>query len=164
MEERLSALEAQVAALTGRETAVGSVAAPDADVYWALQGLKERLPDVSTGALLYTGTVQIADQRLDWQYGHTIDEVLGDDWTALAGTLSALAHPVRLRLLREVLGGRHGTAELAAIEGLGTTGQLHHHLRQLAAAGWLRSAGRGRWTVPGERVVPLLVILAAARR
>ncbi|MGN9808217.1 ArsR/SmtB family transcription factor [Micromonospora sp. BQ11] len=165
VEERLSALEAQVAALTGQR-APRPVAAPggDGDVYWALNGLKERLPADGTGAVLYTGTVDIAGQHYDWQYGHTVDDVLDDDLSELAGTLTALAHPVRLRLLREVLGGRHGTAELAGIEELGTTGQLHHHLRQLAAAGWLRNAGRGRWAVPGERVVPLLVVLAAARR
>ena len=71
---------------------------------------------------------------------------------------------MRLRLLREILGGRQSTSELAEIEELGTTGQLHHHLRQITAAGWLRSAGRGRYAVPAERVVPLLAILTAAGR
>jgi hypothetical protein len=70
---------------------------------------------------------------------------------------------VRLRLLRRVLGGARSTAELADDKELGTTGQLYHHLRQLAATGWLRSTGRGRYAVPGERVVPLLVILTAAQ-
>lgn len=46
---------------------------------------------------------------------------------------------------------------------IGYTGQLHHHLRQLVAAGWLQSAGRGRYRVPAQRVVPLLAIVAAAR-
>ncbi len=55
-------------------------------------------------------------------------------------------------------------SELNAHERLGTTGQPYHHLRQLVAAGWLRAGGHGRYDVPGERVVPLLVILAAARR
>ncbi|MCO1599689.1 hypothetical protein M8C17_31480 [Micromonospora sp. RHAY321] len=51
-----------------------------------------------------------------------------------ATALSALAHPVRLRLLREVLGGRQTTGELAEIEELGTAGQLHH-LRLITAVG-----------------------------
>jgi hypothetical protein len=36
-------------------------------------------------------------------------------------------------------------------------------LRQLVSAGWLHAA-RGQYAVPGERVVPLLVILSGARR
>lgn len=165
MEQRLAALEAQVAALT-EQIAGGPTPAPvPADeVFWALEGLKQRLPAEGGGAVLYTGAVRLAGQHYDWQYGLLVDDVLAADWTELAAALTALGHPVRLRLLREVLGGRHATAELAEIEGLGTTGQLHHHLRQLTAAGWLRSAGRGRHTVPAERVVPLLAILTAARR
>ncbi len=165
IEERLTALEAQVAALT-EQLAGGPPAAPAPTdgVFWALDGLKQRLPADSGGAVLYTGAVRLAGEHYDWQYGLLVDDVLAADWTELATTLTALGHPVRLRLLREVLGGRHATAELAEIDGLGTTGQLHHHLRQLTAAGWLRSTGRGRHTVPAERVVPLLAILTAARR
>jgi hypothetical protein len=68
---------------------------------------------------------------------------------------------VRLVLVQAVLAGRRTVAELEALESLGTTGQLYHHLRQLVAAGWLQTAGRGRYAVPGDRVVPLLVVLAA---
>ncbi|MEU6204459.1 helix-turn-helix domain-containing protein [Micromonospora musae] len=166
VERRLAALEAQVAELLDRSRSRPEAAAAEVpgDTFWALDGLKQRLPEGSGGAVLYTGAVHLGDEHYDWQYGRTVDAVLDADWTELAGTLTALAHPVRLRLLREILGGRRGTAELAEIEGLGTSGQLHHHLRQLTAAGWLRSAGRGRYAVPAERVVPLLAILTAARR
>ncbi|MBB5480588.1 ArsR/SmtB family transcription factor [Micromonospora parathelypteridis] len=163
VEERLAALETQVAALTERSSAPPEPPAAEG-TFWALDGLKQRLPPDGAGAVLYTGTVRVADQHYDWQYGRTVDDVLAADWTELASTLSALAHPVRLRLLREVLGGRQSTSELAEIEELGTTGQLHHHLRQITAAGWLRSVGRGRYAVPAERVVPLLAILTAAGR
>ena len=54
-----------------------------------------------------------------------------------------------------------GTAELADDPSLGTTGQLHHHLRALVAGGWLVSVGRAQWAVPPPRVIPLLAILAA---
>lgn len=69
----------------------------------------------------------------------------------------------RLRLLREILGGLRTAAELAALDEAGTTGQIHHHLRQLTGAGWLHAAGRGRYEIPPVRVVPLLVVLTAAR-
>jgi hypothetical protein len=167
MEDRVSALEAQVAALIERfatgQPAQDGTARP-VDTFWALDGLKQRLPAEGFGAVLYTGTVRLDDQQYDWQCGRTVEDILASDCTELAGALIALGHPVRLRLLREILGGRHGTGELAEIEGLGTTGQLHHHLRQLTAAGWLRSAGRGHYAVPAERVVPLLTVLLAALR
>ncbi|WBB77250.1 helix-turn-helix domain-containing protein [Micromonospora sp. WMMD882] len=174
LEDRVAALEAQVAELREQVTAdpaatvpaaTAPTTAPDADdVFWALNGLKQRLPAGHPGAVLYTGAVDLDGERYDWQYGLPVDDVLAGDWADSAAVLTALAHPVRLRLLREILGGRRGTAELAEIEELGTTGQLHHHLRQLTAAGWLRSAARGRWAVPPDRVVPLLAILTAARR
>nr|WTA70021.1 helix-turn-helix domain-containing protein [Micromonospora sp. NBC_00855] len=164
MESRLAALETQVAALSERLTAEPPAPPASEGTFWALDGVKQRLPADGTGAVLYTGTVRVAGQHYDWQYGRTVDDLLANDWTELASTLSALAHPVRLRLLREILGGRQSTSELAEIDELGTTGQLHHHLRQITAAGWLRSAGRGRYAVPAERVVPLLAILTAAGR
>ena len=76
---------------------------------------------------------------------------------------AALGHTLRLRLLREILGGRRTATELAGLDEVGTSGQIYHHLRQLTAAGWLRQAGRGRYEIPAGRVVPLLVALATAR-
>lgn len=114
--------------------------------------------------MLYTGTVDLpTGEHFDWQYGATVDDLFADDWSEWAATLSALGHPVRLLLLRRVLAGVRTAAELSADEALGTTGQLYHHLRQLVNAGWLRSAARGQYAVPGDRVVPLLVVLSGAK-
>ena len=65
-------------------------------------------------------------------------------------------------LLQAVLGGAHTVRALEALPGLGTTGQIYHHLRELQRAGWLSLARRNHYEVAGERVVPLLVALAAA--
>ena len=154
--ERLSRLEERVARLES-----GPVPVPSADVFWALEGLKVHSPD----AVLFTGSVTLpTGERYEWQMTRPAQELLDDDWSQQIATLSALAHPVRLLLLREVLHGARSNAELSAHEQLGTTGQLYHHLRQLVAAGWLRNTARGQYEVPGERVVPLLAVLAAARR
>lgn len=134
------------------------------------------------------------DERYEWQYAALTDDLLGADdrgeteggdtgdtggggrpgdavpgrgdagSPAPAEVFAALGHEVRLRLLREILAGRRTAAELAGLAELGTTGQIYHHLRQLTGAGWLHSAGRGRYEVPPTRVVPLLVMLSAARR
>ena len=163
--DRVSALERRLAELTARSSPpAGSPAAPPADMFWALTGLREQIAaDDGSGAVLYTGTVDLpTGEHYDWQYGAMVDDLMGSDWSSRAGTLNALGNPVRLQLLHRVLGGTRTAAELATDEGLGTTGQVYHHLRQLVSAGWLQTSPRGRYAVPGERVVPLLVILSGA--
>jgi hypothetical protein len=157
---RLVALEQRVARL---ESAGQPAEVSAAGVFWALDGLKQQVPE--PGAVLFTGSVSLpGGEHYEWQEAHPVDVLLAEDWSSLAGALTALAHPVRLLLLHEVLHGAQTAAELAEHERLGTTGQLYHHLRQLVSAGWLRSTARGQYAVPPERVVPLLVLLSAARR
>jgi hypothetical protein len=134
---------------------------PDDDPYWVLTGLEERHPD--DDVVLYAGTFPGGDGGgYRWQFGLPTASILDGDFADAAPALSALAHPVRLTLLQAVLAGTHQTAELSALPGIGTSGQVYHHLNQLAAAGWLRSPRRGRWEVPGERTIPLLALLMAA--
>ncbi|HSK96920.1 MAG TPA: helix-turn-helix domain-containing protein [Euzebyales bacterium] len=98
-----------------------------------------------------------------WQWTEPTDDLLDSDWSHIAQRLSALAHPVRIELLRHILRGTRSSSELAQLNLMGTTGQLYHHLNQLTAAGWLLQTARGRYAVPAQRVVPLLVVLSASR-
>ncbi|MFD9032112.1 ArsR/SmtB family transcription factor [Streptomyces sp. NPDC059567] len=165
LEERVAELERRMAALEGAERRAPETV--DA-TFWALEGLKAQLADAGAqgedGAVLFTGSVRLPTQeRYEWQFGAFVERLLDEDWAETADSFAALGHPVRLRLLREILGGRRTAAELAELEEIGTTGQIYHHLRQLTGAGWLHTVGRGRYEVPGARVVPLLVVLTAAR-
>ena len=165
LEERVAELERRMAAL---ESADRTEHAPTEGDFWALEGLKAQLAEVgeaaADGGVLFTGAVSLPTrERYEWQFGALTEDLLERDWSEVADSFAALGHPVRLRLLREILGGRRTAAELAELEEIGTTGQIYHHLRQLTAAGWLHTAGRGRHEVPGARVVPLLVVLTAAR-
>lgn len=166
LEERVAELERRMAALEGAERRAPAVGEAD---FWALEGLKAQLARIGDeaeggGGVLFTGAVGLpTHERYEWQFGALTEQLLEDDWSAAADSFAALGNPVRLRLLREIVGGRRTAAELAELEGLGTTGQIYHHLRQLTAAGWLHATGRGRYEVPGARVVPLLVALTAAR-
>ncbi|MCZ2816657.1 helix-turn-helix domain-containing protein [Modestobacter sp. VKM Ac-2984] len=160
IEERLAAIEERL----GHPPTDRPPGPPTPERFWLLQALAAEAAELPGGAIAYGGQVRLpGGEEYAWQRTHDAEELrtAGPDDETLAAALSALAHPVRLRLLREVLGGHTTTAALAALDGLGTTGQLHHHLRQLTATGWLRTAGRGSYGVPAERVVPLLVVLAA---
>jgi hypothetical protein len=114
--------------------------------------------------VLFTGLVGLpGGERYEWQQAVPAEGVLESDWTLQAPVLAALAHPARVRILQEVLRGTRSAADLQALDDIGSTGQLYHHVRQLVAAGWLRTEGRARYAVPAERVVPLLVIIACTQ-
>jgi hypothetical protein len=157
LEQRVEALEQAIANLTAPSTP--SVEADTDRQFWLLQELKDRY---LAATVILGGTAQTASGPVAWQWGVPTEQVTEQDWEPAAGVLDALSHPVRLRLLQRVLNGTTTTAELAEDETLGTTGQLHHHLRALVAAGWLTSTGRGRWSIPAPRVIPLLVVVVAA--
>ncbi|HEX8507881.1 MAG TPA: winged helix-turn-helix domain-containing protein [Propionibacteriaceae bacterium] len=161
-EQRLAALEAAVAALQGSRSGPvppdDSVGLQDTETFWLVNALRLRYP---AGAVIFAGTASVGKGEVAWQWGAESDRLLEQDWESAAPILDALSHPVRLRLLQRVLNGVATTAELSEDATLGTTGQLHHHLRALVAAGWLQSTGRGRWAVTPQRVIPLLVVVAA---
>ncbi len=175
----VAALEDELAALTARVTALeqagprgsrnaATTPIADEEKFWALTGLTERRGDHPTtveGAVMLVGSLTLpGGEPVAWQQTAGTEGILDVPWAEYAETFSALAHPVRIELLRHILAGTHATADLARIETVGTTGQLHHHLRQLLTAGWVRQSGRGSYEVPAARVVPLLACLTGARR
>ncbi|WP_201276693.1 helix-turn-helix domain-containing protein [Marisediminicola senii] len=158
----IAELAERVRVLEGRASQQSVAAEASDDPLWIVNGIKKRVP--SPGAVYFAGAVQVAAGPVEWQVGFPTDRILEDDWTSLAGSIAALGNPVRLSLMHAVLSGATSVAELSAGEGMGTTGQLYHHLGHLVAQGWLLAPGRGHYSIPAERVVPLLVMLSAARR
>lgn len=155
--DRLGALEARVAKLEAPDAPAQPPAA-DATI---LDRLRSEAPE--SAGVAFAGSLALpGGRRVEWQMGHPAAGLLDADWSDIAPALAALGHPVRLRLLNAVLAGTHETAALAEVLADGTTGQLHHHLRELTATGWLRAERRGRYEIPADRVVPLLVAIAAA--
>jgi hypothetical protein len=150
---------------TGPPAGPAGTGGPDPEVFWALAGLRTRAPAAEGGAVLFAGVVRTPDGATwEWQEAHPAADLLDRSWEDAGAALEALASPVRMLLLREVLHGRNTAAELAELAEFGTSGQVYHHLRRLVAAGWLRSAARGRYVVPPERIVPLLTAIAAVHR
>lgn len=183
MADELSQLRRELQALAGRVAmlegwAAGEVldrprVAPERgalpeEAFWALEGLQARLADIASesgGAVMLVGSLTLpGGAPVAWQQGADAAGLLDADWSDRAAVFGALAHPVRIELLRHMLNGVQATADLAAIDGLGTTGQLHHHLRQLVAAGWVRQSGRGSYEIPAARIVPLLACVVGVER
>ncbi len=167
LERRLATLETLVSRLAGDPPVPdrGPGASPPAEpgAFWALDELEGRAP--RPGAVLIAGVVTLPDGReARWQQGREVDALLADTWSQAADALAALGNPVRLRLLHQVLSGVATVQELTQVDGMGTSGQVYHHLRQLIAVGWVRASGGGRYEVPAERVVPLLATIVGARR
>jgi hypothetical protein len=173
--QRLSAIEARLAALESQSTKISATTnsindaakfTAAADRFWALNELNRQhlsKPE-DRGAVLYAGTVALpSGAQYVWQRQASTRELLEGDWRDLSETIAALAHPMRLDILKHALGQDRSTQDFMALPDMGTTGQLFHHIKALQDAGWLRSLQRGLYGVPGERVVPLLAMLTAAR-
>ncbi|GAA1462575.1 helix-turn-helix domain-containing protein [Nocardiopsis exhalans] len=164
--ERLADLEARVAELEQRARPAAAPAeaaeASYGERFFALEALKERVPE--DGMVVYAGVVPVeGGEPLQWQYGRTVGDIEGLDWSSLAGNLDALGHPVRLSLLQAVHSGTATVAELKERAEFGTSGQIYHHINLLVAAGWLVNRRRGHYVIPPERLVPLMVVLTAAK-
>ncbi|MEY9874876.1 hypothetical protein ABH931_004376 [Streptacidiphilus sp. MAP12-33] len=168
--ERVAELERRVADLEAagsREQPTAVAATPAQDGFWALSAWKQQLAEAELdgGGVLFVGAVGLpSGKHYDWQMGFGTKDLMESDLSSAAETLSALGNPVRLLMLREILCGRSTVSSLAQVADMGSSGQIYHHLRQMTAAGWLHSSTRGHYAVPAERVVPLLVALAVARR
>lgn len=165
LERRVSAIEERLPApspLPARRPSAERPA-PHGGEFWALEGLQERV--TAPGAVMIVGSVRAPQGTTAvWQESATTRDLLETDWDGAAELLAALAHPARLRIVKEVLAGRATAKELAESESMGSTGQVYHHIRALVAAGWLRTRARGHHEVPVERIVPLLSTVLAGRR
>lgn len=178
LRERLNALEERIAVLEARQPSVaadpasgdpiaphGSEAKPAVDparsTLWALEGLEQATG--GAGGIVFAGDLpQTPAGPVSWQYGRPASYIDDLDFTTAATTLAALGHPVRLGLLQEIHRGTTSVTGLSELGVFGSTGQIYHHLQQLASAGWLESPQRGQWRIPVERVIPVLTIIMAA--
>lgn len=132
------------------------------DPFWALRALKERLP--APGGVVYTGSVDVGQGHVEYQWGRPTEHLLQSDWAEHAESIAALGHPLRLAILRKLLDAEHTVAQLVDELELASTGVAYHHLSALQHGGWVTSPRRGTWTVPVSRVVPLLTIITALEK
>ncbi|UNK18317.1 ATP-binding protein [Paenibacillus sp. N3/727] len=116
-----------------------------------------------TGKVFYSGQYRGDKRRYRWEpQERHVGQLLDLDGDKVAKILSALGHKQRLDILRSVLKEPLTGAELVDRLNMGTTGQLYHHIKALQGADLLVQEERGgRYTLPGHRALPLLLLLAA---
>jgi DNA gyrase subunit B len=116
------------------------------------------------GGIFYSGQYRGEKWGYRWEpQERRVSELLGLDGDKVAKVLSALGHKQRLDILRSVLTEPLTGAELVERLNMGTTGQLYHHIKALLSANLLVQEERGgRYSLPGHRALPLLLLLSAA--
>lgn len=166
LEQRVAILERGVASPGHQLAGDGSSTAPDR--LWALAVLAERRGEPyesegARGSLLYAGSLTAPGSgTVAWQIERAVPPILQDAWDPCASVLAALGHPVRLEIVRQLLEGARTSQDLQEIADLGTTGRLYHHLRELQSCGLVVATRRNHYAIPHEKVVPCLVMVAAA--
>lgn len=115
------------------------------------------------GVIYYSGHYHEDQKRYRWEpQERRVSQLLELDGDKIAKILSALGHKQRLDILRSVLKEPLTGAELVERLNMGTTGQLYHHIKALLGADLLIQEERGgRYSLPGHRALPVLLLLAA---
>lgn len=145
--QRLAELEQRVAALEGGERV--APVQPEAGH--------------DGGAVGYGGQVALGDGQVSWRIDVTPQHALSLPDPPRIEVLSALAHPVRVEIVRTLLAlGAQPAAALQETARLGSTGQLYHHLKALTGSGVVEQDKRGSYRLRAAATVPVLVLLTAA--
>ncbi len=144
---KLAELEERVAALEGDDRATSDVP-PGGD---------------GGGPVGYHGRVTLGGGEVSWQIDAAPERVLALPDRGPVEVLAALAHPVRVGIVRSLLvDGPQPGAALQEAAGLGSTGQLYHHLKTLTSSGVVEQDKRGSYRLRPTATVPVLVLLTAA--
>ncbi len=172
--DRISAIEAQLAAMQERLAALeqaGSPAAtppplPQADGSLIEQMRARRGPPYETeqtrGAITYAGAVELQGAEYIWQVERPVPGLLQLEAEGIARVIAALGSPQRILLLRALLNGQHSSQQLQEALDVSSAGQLYHHLKELLAAGIIEQRGRNNYRLDPRKIVPFLTLLAVA--
>jgi ArsR family transcriptional regulator len=179
-EERLLALERDIASLQKRMVALESAMKPapllpspslplaDFGTLHLMQS-RQGFPyeqDEKSGAVIYAGAAQIAERKYAWQVERPVPwllQLLSNEPEILSQTFAALGSPLRLTLLQELLSGPKTSQQLQEALGVSSAGQLYHHLKELLAVSLIEQKSRNLYALPVRNVIPFLVLLTTAR-
>jgi DNA gyrase subunit B len=126
--------------------------------------INDQVADGDAGFIYYSGQYRNEKIKYKWEaQEQQVSSLLNLDGEKMAKILSALGNKQRLDILRSVLKGPVSGTDLVEQLGMGTTGQLYHHIKALTGADLLIQEERGgEYSLPAHRVLPVLLLLAAA--
>lgn len=152
---RLARLEERVASLERSEGAHQGPHNPDLETEpSASNGL--------SGVVSFSGNVTRDGSQLNYQWDRSVDFLCDEAWDRSLERLATLAHPVRRTILAELLGQPRTVQELMGQGIVSSTGKAYHHLGEMQSGGWVAKDSEGRYSIPATRILPLLVLVAAA--
>lgn len=119
------------------------------------------------GEVGYSGEVVLPDGRnVQYVWQRSADSIVQHHWEEAMESLTALAHPVRTRILKEMLcvpGQADVTVQYLLDQGLAQSqGALYHHVKALTQAGWVERLPQARLRIPANKIVALLALALAA--
>lgn len=172
-QERLLALEAQVAALLERLTALearippegSSLPSPHKFTMTTFSQPGQRQPHEANavqGTLMYAGFAQIAGKPYQIQRQQQVAPLFEMAPEALAQVFAALASPHRVIILRLLCQGPRTSQQLQEALGMSSAGQLYHHLKELLAVGLIVQRGRSDYSIDPDKVITICIALMVA--
>ena len=175
-QDRLAALEEQVTVLRDRLTAVEeqlsaavSAGAPMTS-FLARTAVSPNDREAPTsqqgtiqGTLSYAGTIQLAGRPFHFQQRLPARSLFEAAPDLLAQLFAALASPHRVIILRTLCEKPCTAQQLQEVLGMGSAGQLYHHLKELLAAGLITQRERSSaYTIEPAKVIPICAALLVA--
>jgi helix-turn-helix protein len=173
LEDRLTALEKQVVDLQTRLTVIEGTlprsvpglpplptlpALPSSSVDH--EPLQER--ETLQGVLSCEGSLQFAEQDVRWRQRLALQPIFAASPELLAQLFAALSSPHRVIILRTLCEGPRTSQQLQELLGMGSAGQLYHHLKELLATGLILQRGRSAYTIEPTKVIPVCIALMMA--
>ncbi len=166
LEEQIAVLRTRLAALEERIASTPSVGASEA-LFQArapvLTGDQELSPGTIQGTLNYAGSLQLAERPFRFQQRLPVQTIFQAPPELLATLFASLSSPHRVIIVRTLCERPCTAQQLQDILGMGSAGQLYHHLKELMAAGLIMQRERSSaYTIEPAKVIPICAALMVA--
>jgi DNA-binding transcriptional ArsR family regulator len=176
LQERLQALERRVGELEhiqgprtpawGRIKRVPTPPRVDGSLFPAVRQLIATADGAhASGEMSFVGFHRTNDAETSRMFQWQLDRIGTSDVLAMddarnVKVLSALAHPVRLRMMKAILERPATAADLRERLGLTSTGQTYHALKALENGGMIEQEPDGTFVAIGDKACGFLILLA----
>ena len=110
----------------------------------------------------FIGYMNSDSRNISFLWTRSPQDLIQNSWDESFRRVAALAHPLRGVILKHLLHSPSSVTQLCEAGIVSSTGTAYHHLNELEVGGWVRKFKKGKYEIPPERVIPLLVIVAAS--